>query len=99
MKNLFDITDRSYVLGEQSIIAEGTSRELLKSQKLLSTISVPIQLILLNETETFDLYINSKIPPFKKIITVDSDKSQSIRSFIIGSIVRTNHSKKYFRVR
>ena len=34
----------------------------------------------------FDLYINSKIPPFKKIITVDSDKSQSIRSFIIGSI-------------
>lgn len=33
VKNLFDITDRSYVLGEQSIIAEGTSRELLKSSR------------------------------------------------------------------
>ena len=31
VKNLFDITDRSYVLGENTIIAEGTSRELLKS--------------------------------------------------------------------
>ena len=25
VKNLFDITDRSYVLGEQTVIAEGTS--------------------------------------------------------------------------
>ena len=33
VKNLFDITDRSYVLGEQSIIAEGTSQDLLKSTK------------------------------------------------------------------
>ena len=33
VKNLFDITDRSYVLGENTIIAEGTSRELLKSSK------------------------------------------------------------------
>ena len=33
VKNLFDITDRSYVLGENTIIAEGTSRELLKSTK------------------------------------------------------------------
>ena len=33
VKNLFDITDRSYVLGEQTILAEGTSRELLKSTK------------------------------------------------------------------
>ena len=31
VKNLFDITDRSYVLGEHTVIAEGTSRELLKS--------------------------------------------------------------------
>ena len=30
---LFDITDRSYVLGENTVIAEGTSRELLKSTK------------------------------------------------------------------
>ena len=35
VKNLFDITDRSYVLGEQSIIAEGTSQELLKSTKAI----------------------------------------------------------------
>ena len=35
VKNLFDITDRSYVLGEQSIIAEGTSSELLKSSEAI----------------------------------------------------------------
>ena len=35
VKNLFDITDRSYVLGEQSIIAEGTARDLLKSSKAI----------------------------------------------------------------
>ena len=35
VKNLFDITDRSYVLGVQSIIAEGTSQELLKSTKAI----------------------------------------------------------------
>ncbi len=35
VKNLFDITDRSYVLGEQTIIAEGTSTELLKSSKAI----------------------------------------------------------------
>ena len=35
VKNLFDITDRSYVLGENTVIAEGTSRELLKSAKAI----------------------------------------------------------------
>ena len=35
VKNLFDITDRSYVLGEQTVIAEGTSKELLKSSKAI----------------------------------------------------------------
>tara|TARA_B100000989_G_scaffold297760_1_gene284584 strand:+ start:120 stop:878 length:759 start_codon:yes stop_codon:yes gene_type:complete len=35
VKNLFDVTDRSYVLGEQTIIAEGTSRDLLKSTKAI----------------------------------------------------------------
>ena len=35
VKNLFDITDRSYVLGEQTIIAQGTSREILKSTKAI----------------------------------------------------------------
>ena len=35
VKNLFDITDRSYVLGENTIIAQGTSRELLKSTKAI----------------------------------------------------------------
>ena len=32
------------------------------------------------------LKINNKILPFKKVIEVDSDKSLSIRSFLIGSI-------------
>ena len=35
VKNLFDITDRNYVLGEHSIIAEGTAREILKSSKAI----------------------------------------------------------------
>ena len=35
VKNLFDITDRSYVLGEHTVIAEGTSRDLLKSSKAI----------------------------------------------------------------
>lgn len=35
VKNLFDITDRSYVLGENTVIAEGTSREILKSTKAI----------------------------------------------------------------
>jgi len=30
---LFDIVDRAYVLGEQSIIAQGTPSEILKSSK------------------------------------------------------------------
>ena len=34
----------------------------------------------------FNVFLNSKISPFKKIIEVDSDKSMSIRSFLIGSI-------------
>ena len=34
----------------------------------------------------FHLSVNSKITPFNKIINVDSDKSLSIRSFLIGSI-------------
>ena len=38
VKNLFDITDRSYVLGEQTVIAEGTSRDLLKSEKAIKHI-------------------------------------------------------------
>ena len=35
VKNLFDITDRNYVLGENTIIAEGTSREILSSTKAI----------------------------------------------------------------
>ena len=35
VKNLFDITDRSYVLGEHTVIAEGTSQQLLKSTKAI----------------------------------------------------------------
>ena len=38
------------------------------------------------ESKSFSLNINNKIEPFKKSIKVDSDKSLSIRSFLIGSI-------------
>ncbi len=34
----------------------------------------------------FNVILNSRIEPFKKTIKVDSDKSLSIRSFLIGSI-------------
>ena len=37
-------------------------------------------------TKSFNLSIVQKIQPFKKTIEVDSDKSISIRSFLIGSI-------------
>ena len=33
VKNLFDIVDKAYVLGEQSIIASGTPQQILKSSK------------------------------------------------------------------
>ena len=36
--------------------------------------------------KSFDLYVKDKISAFNKIIRVDSDKSLSIRSFLIGSI-------------
>ena len=36
--------------------------------------------------QSFALTINKKIKPFKKTIEVDSDKSLSIRSLLIGSI-------------
>ena len=35
VSNLFDIVDRAYVLGEQSIIAQGTPAEILKSSKAI----------------------------------------------------------------
>ena len=37
-------------------------------------------------SKSFNLYIHYKIPEFKKSIKVDSDKSISIRSFLIGAI-------------
>ena len=37
-------------------------------------------------SESFNLIINKKISSFKKVIEVDSDKSISIRSFLIGAI-------------
>ena len=36
--------------------------------------------------KSFNLIVHKKIPPFKKNIRVDSDKSISIRSFLIGAI-------------
>ena len=38
------------------------------------------------QSKSFSLIINSKIKPFVKSIKVDSDKSLSIRSFLIGAI-------------
>ena len=35
VQNLFSIVDRAYVLGEQSIIAQGTPSEILKSSKAI----------------------------------------------------------------
>ena len=37
-------------------------------------------------SKSFNILLNSKISKFNKVIKVDSDKSLSIRSFIIGSI-------------
>ena len=36
--------------------------------------------------KSFTVCIKNKIKSYKKVITVDSDKSLSIRSFLIGSI-------------
>jgi len=33
VRNLFDLVDRAYVLGEQTIIAEGTPNKIIKSSK------------------------------------------------------------------
>ena len=38
------------------------------------------------QTKSFTVNTNDAIKPFKKTIKVDSDKSQSIRSFLIGAI-------------
>ena len=38
------------------------------------------------QTKSFTLNNNCLIKPFKKTVEVDSDKSLSIRSFLIGSI-------------
>ena len=43
---------------------------------------------------SFNLITNSKISSFKKIIKVDSDKSISIRSFLIGAISQNISSVK-----
>ena len=37
-------------------------------------------------SKKFNVFLNSKIRPYNKTIQVDSDKSLSIRSFLIGSI-------------
>ena len=49
-------------------------------------------------SKSFNLEINKKISPFKKNIKVDSDKSISIRSFIISAISQ-NISKNIMRVK
>ena len=44
-------------------------------------------------SKNFDLIINKKILPFNKKITVDADKSISIRSFIIGNMSKYIYCK------
>ncbi len=44
--------------------------------------------------KSFSVIVNSKIKPFKKTIKVDSDKSISIRSFLIGAIAHNISSTK-----
>ena len=86
VKNLFDITDRSYVLGEHTVIAEGTSKrniKIIKSNRALFWISIFVELMPL---KSFNLKIHNQINSFNKTIKVDPDKSLSIRSFLIGSI-------------
>ena len=46
------------------------------------------------DNKSFNLIINSKIGLFKKNILVDSDKSISIRSFLIGAISQGVSSAK-----
>ena len=36
VRNLFETTDRNYIIADGSIIAEGTSRELLRNTKAIS---------------------------------------------------------------
>ena len=48
--------------------------------------------------KSFNLNIKDIIPPFNKTIKVDSDKSISIRSLLIGKLVKIIKCKKYFRI-
>ena len=45
-------------------------------------------------SKSFNLVVRDKIKKFKKSINVDSDKSISIRSFLIGSICENVSSAK-----
>ncbi len=45
-------------------------------------------------TKSFSLFVKNKILPFKKKIKVDSDKSISIRSFLLGAISQNITSVK-----
>jgi 3-phosphoshikimate 1-carboxyvinyltransferase len=45
-------------------------------------------------TKKFNLVVKNRLPSFNKIIKVDSDKSLSIRSFLIGSISNNISSAK-----
>ena len=47
-------------------------------------------------SKSFNLEIKKKISPFKKKIEIDSDKSISIRSFLISSISQNISSIKNF---
>ena len=50
-------------------------------------------------SKSFTLKLRHKINPFRKSIKVDSDKSLSIRSFLIGSISQNISLAKNARIK
>ena len=44
--------------------------------------------------KSFSVYVKHRLPAFNKVIEVDSDKSLSIRSFLIGSLCQGVSSVK-----
>ena len=65
VKNLFDITDRSYVLGEHTVIAEGTSRELLNLKSI--NIILDLNFLKINVQKRFNLSLEIKFLHLKRL--------------------------------
>ena len=64
VKNLFDVVDRAYVLGEQSIIADGTPSEIfkiVKSNKIIFWITIQIKFLMIEKNLILETQIKLKI--------------------------------------